>query len=62
VNVRVSITVLAERGQVWAELTQIENHVLRSGMGARFECDTTFGPDRQACDGAWRPGRQCEGA
>jgi hypothetical protein len=54
--------VLAERGQVWAELTQIENHVLRSGMGARFECDTTFGPDRQACDGAWRPGRQCEGA
>lgn len=60
VNVRVSTTVLAERGQVWAELAQIENHVEwmldarairflgdeRSGMGARFECDTTFGPLR----------------
>jgi hypothetical protein len=58
VNVRVSATVSAERAQVWDELAQIENHVEwmldakairflgdeRSGMGTRFECDTTFGP------------------
>jgi hypothetical protein len=60
VNVRVSTTVLAERVQVWAELAQIEDHVAwmldatairflgdeRSGVGARFECDTRFGPLR----------------
>jgi hypothetical protein len=60
VKVRVSTMVAAERGQVWAELERIEDHVewmldatairflgaARAGVGTRFECDTTFGPLR----------------
>jgi hypothetical protein len=60
VSVRVSTTVPADRGQVWAELERIEDHVEwmldatairfvgdgRAGVGTRFECDTRFGPLR----------------
>jgi hypothetical protein len=60
VSVRVSITVPAERGLVWAELERIEDHVEwmldatairfpgdgRAGVGTTFECDTKFGPLR----------------
>jgi hypothetical protein len=58
VSVRVSTTVLADRGRVWTELERIEDHVewmldatairfigeRKTGVGTRFECDTKFGP------------------